>query len=51
VKIITDNALTAAVAQTVADIEAPPHWQIRQLTTDTERRGTRAWTTSSRGCP
>jgi len=24
VKIITDNALTAAVAQTVADIEAPP---------------------------
>jgi len=32
VKIIADNALTAAAVQTVADIEADPHWQVRQLT-------------------
>jgi len=32
VKIIADNALTAAAVQTVADIEGDPHWQTRQLT-------------------
>jgi len=32
VKIIADNALTAAPVQTVADIEGDPHWQTRQLT-------------------
>ena len=32
VKIIADNALTAAAVQTVADIEDDPHWQTRQLT-------------------
>ena len=30
--IIAENALTAAPVQTVADIEADPHWQARQLT-------------------
>jgi crotonobetainyl-CoA:carnitine CoA-transferase CaiB-like acyl-CoA transferase len=34
VRIIDDNALTAAPVQTVADIEADPHWQVRQLTID-----------------
>ena len=34
IRIIDDNALTAAAVQTVADIEADPHWQIRQLTID-----------------
>jgi crotonobetainyl-CoA:carnitine CoA-transferase CaiB-like acyl-CoA transferase len=34
VRIITENALTATAVQTVADIEADPHWQIRQLNID-----------------
>src|SRR5262245_50680040 len=34
VRIITDNALTAAAVQTVADIEADPHWQVRGLNVD-----------------
>ena len=34
IRIIEDNALTAAPVQTVADIEADPHWQVRQLTVD-----------------
>ena len=32
VKVIGDNALTAAAVQTVADIEADEHWRVRQLT-------------------
>jgi len=31
VKVIGDNALTAAAVQTVADIEADEHWRVRQL--------------------
>jgi len=34
VKVIGDNALTAAAVQTVADIEADEHWRLRQLTID-----------------
>jgi crotonobetainyl-CoA:carnitine CoA-transferase CaiB-like acyl-CoA transferase len=34
VEIIEANRLTAVPVQTIADIEAQPHWQARQLTVD-----------------
>jgi crotonobetainyl-CoA:carnitine CoA-transferase CaiB-like acyl-CoA transferase len=38
-RIIEDNKLTAAPVQTVAQIEADPHWRARQLTVDVPDNG------------
>jgi crotonobetainyl-CoA:carnitine CoA-transferase CaiB-like acyl-CoA transferase len=38
-RIISDNALTAGPVQTIAEIEADPHWRERGLTVDVPNDG------------